>query len=196
MALYLDCEFNGHCGRLISMALASTEGDHWYGIWPMDLATINPWVVEHVMPVLNVHPTSLRLNLGDEFTAAMTRASLHTYLERHAGEIIYADWPADFEHLMHVMAGDSYEQSWMVDIGMQLLKATDPKPEVPHNALSDAVALMRWHVANRGAVKHICRACGGLWNEDLRVGTADSDVNVLAPPYCSKCGMNRWGNKS
>lgn len=29
--LYLDTEFNGHGGELISLALAAEDGRHWYG---------------------------------------------------------------------------------------------------------------------------------------------------------------------
>ena len=150
MNLFLDCEFNGHGGELISLALAAPDGKHWYGIWPLALDKLNPWVTQNVVPVLNAMPTTLELETGEQFTAETLRFSLHEYLHFRSGAIVYADWPDDFAHLMRIMSGPSYEKSWIVDIGMQLLIGTDPKPEIPHNALSDAIALMHWCKANTG----------------------------------------------
>lgn len=46
---------------------------------------------------------------------------------------------------MRLMSGPDYENSWMVGCNLVLLRESDPKPETPHNALSDAIALMEWH---------------------------------------------------
>lgn len=140
MNFYLDVEFNGHGSpELISLAIAAPDGKHWYGIAGVP-ANPHPWVKEHVLPYLHaMDPTS-----------APFRASLHEYLASRAGNILYADWPDDFAHLMRVMSGPSYEQSFVVDIGMQLLAESDPKPAIPHNALSDAIALMEWHKLQGG----------------------------------------------
>ena len=149
MNLYLDSEFNGHGGEMISLAIAAPDGKHWYGYWGQP-APVDPWVQEHVMPFItighipcNLSPTSVVARPDRK----LFRASLHEYLLYRSGAIIYADWPDDFAHLMRIMSGPSYEQSWIVDIGMQLIDQSDPKPEVPHNALSDAIALMHWHAA-------------------------------------------------
>lgn len=147
MKFYLDTEFNGHGGELISLAIAGEDGKHWYGYWG-EPAPLEPWAQEHIMPHImsghrpcNLSPTSV-IAIPDR---KLFRASLYEYLASRAGNIFYADWPDDFAHLMRIMSGPSYEQSWIVDIGMQLLTESDPKPEVPHNALSDAIALMHWH---------------------------------------------------
>jgi hypothetical protein len=59
------------------------------------------------------------------------------------------DWPADFEHLMRLMCGCHYGDSFMIPCTMQLIVTPvgEPKPTVPHNALSDAIALRDWHLA-------------------------------------------------
>ena len=46
------------------------------------------------------------------------------------------------------MSGPDYERSWMVPCDMRLVVSGDVKPERPHNALSDARALMYWHAAH------------------------------------------------
>lgn len=148
MRLYLDTEFNGHGGDLISLALAGEDNTHWYGYWGKP-APLHPWVEEHVMPYvcagdfrpMNLRPTSI-IAIPDR---EIFIASLGSYLHTRAGCTIYADWPDDFVHLMRCMSGPAYDQSWMVPCTMVLLAESDPKPDIPHNALSDAMALMHWH---------------------------------------------------
>lgn len=142
MKLYLDTEFNGHGGELISLALAAPEGESFYGRASyLGGVEVHPWVEANVLPVLGkvawyVPPS--------DFTAA-----LHRFLERHPNADIYADWPDDFAHLMQALRGATYEQALDYQCTMHLIKTPpgEPKPEVPHNALSDATALMKWHTA-------------------------------------------------
>ena len=141
--LYLDTEFNGHGGALLSLALARPDAnDTWYGVWTVSSDTIDPWVAEHVVPHLDVdHPE----RGPDDHLCG----SLHAYLKYiHDGDMhVYADWPADFEHFTRLLRGPSYDKSLYLPYTMHLLVTPDgePKPEVPHNALSDAIALMKWH---------------------------------------------------
>ena len=139
MTLFLDTEFNGHGGELISLALVSDKSpDHFYGVLPLP-ERIHPWVAEHVVPLLDQPPEP----------PAEFRVRLKFFLERHSGQEIVADWPEDFALLMRVMSGPDYERSWMVPCDMRLIVSGDVKPERPHNALSDACALMCWHAVNK-----------------------------------------------
>lgn len=142
--LYLDSEFDGHGGSLISLALAADDGSHWYGVF-RDFA-LEPWVKEHVIPkIYGMTPVV-------EGTPELVRFSLNEYLAVRLGCTIWADWPADFEHLMHLMRGPEYSTSFLIPCTMQLINTPEgePRPEIPHNALSDAIALMRWR---QGLVK-------------------------------------------
>lgn len=136
MNLYLDCEFNGHGGQLLSLALANPTktGKHFYGRLG-DPPKWHPWVKENVVPHFGIEPES----------KIMFRNRLRVFLQAREGCTIYADWPADFMYLMDVMCGEAFEDSWTAPCVMVLLRESDPKPEVSHNALSDAVALMKWH---------------------------------------------------
>lgn len=139
MNLYLDTEFDGHGGPLIALAIAGDDGKTWYGIFNAHCGT--DWVAENVAPKLYAEQPTIS---GDESTL---RLSLAEFLRSRSGCTLWADWPADFEHLMHLMCGNSYADSFMVPCRMQLIETPpgEPKPEHPHNALSDALALMRWH---------------------------------------------------
>jgi len=135
LTLYLDTEFNGHGGELISLALVSdNHGNYFYGVLPLP-ERIEPWVAEHVIPLLDKEPEP-----ANEF-----RMRLKLFLEKYAGEEIVADWPDDFALLLRVMSGPDYEHSWMVPCDMRLIVSGDVRPYQPHNALSDAQALMFWH---------------------------------------------------
>ncbi len=139
MNLYLDTEFDGHGGPLVSLALAGDDGSEWYGIF--DASCHHPWVAEHVAPFLySMQPTIS----GDHKTL---RFALHEFLRSRAGCTIWADWPADFEHLMRLMCGNHYDESFMMPCAMKLIvtPSGEPKPAIPHNALSDAIALRDWH---------------------------------------------------
>lgn len=143
MKLYLDTEFNGHGGSLLSLAICRPDAnDTWYGVWMVSSDTIVPWVAEHVVPHLDAyHPE----RGPDDFL----RASLHGYLKYiDDGDMhVYADWPADFEHFTRLLCGPSYDKSLYLPCTMHMLVTPpgEPKPEMPHNALSDAMALMKWH---------------------------------------------------
>ena len=139
--LYLDTEFDGHAGALVSLALAGDDNSQLYGIF--DAFCGDPWVAENVAPKLYaLKPT---LSGGRD----VLRFSLKEYLKQREGCTIWADWPADFEHLTRLMCGDHYSESFMIPCTMQMIVTPvgEPKPAIPHNALSDAIALRDWHQA-------------------------------------------------
>jgi hypothetical protein len=142
--LFLDTEFNGHGGELISLALACTDGSEWYGVLPLENVT-HPWVSQNVIPKLFELPPT---DGGAMLHYPDFRVSLHAYLKPRSGAVIYADWPADFGHLMQVMIGPSFNHAWAMQLRLHLINTPDgePKPEIPHNALSDARALMKWYM--------------------------------------------------
>lgn len=43
MRIYVDCEFNGFGGELMSMALVAEDGREWYNVLPLP-RDIEPWV--------------------------------------------------------------------------------------------------------------------------------------------------------
>lgn len=166
--LYLDTEFNGHGGELISLALASTSGRHWYAVTApyIPRAGQDPWVADNVMPLLyKMQPTVDAASSSDDVIRFWLKEYLVSFPQPLA---IYADWPADFEHLMNLMCGPTFGRSFVVPCTMHLIKGADQTPEIPHNALSDAIALMEWHQSVRRAADHggpvwptvFCEHCG------------------------------------
>lgn len=131
--IFLDTEFNGFGGQLISMALVGPNDSEWYEV--LHLPTqIDPWVSDHVVPYLNKHPIE-----ESEF-----KRSLISFLQYHAGVPIVADWPEDFMHLMKFLYGPNGEQL-NLEFKFELVISGTLNPEIPHNALHDARALKQWY---------------------------------------------------
>lgn len=138
MSLYLDTEFNGFGGRLISMGLVSdVDGEEFYEVLPLP-SKVHPWVNEHVVPFL----------VKDSVSDHVFDHRLIHFLRKHDAEIIYADWPADFVYLLDRLYSDN---GFMFPVFpcFQLVNSGKLQSAVPHNALSDARALMEWHCVNR-----------------------------------------------
>lgn len=139
MRIYLDTEFNGFGGELISMAMVTEDGEEWYEVLPLKGAP-EAWVAEHVLPKLDKHPVE-----PWEF-----RDSFHRFIGRYNNCEVIADWPADFEHFCSLLTGIGAQAGYAIPIQctMTLLRGSpDIQPEIPHNALSDARALRDWHLS-------------------------------------------------
>jgi hypothetical protein len=141
--LYLDTEFNGFGGQLISLALVSPTGDDFYAVCPKP-TLVHPWVAEHVMPHLRLQP----------ITWHRFRNELADYLRRHNHAEVYADWPEDFVHLMQMICSEG-GHAVNVQLSLHLIDTPDLSPcftgsMVRHNAHDDATAMMRWHLTTKG----------------------------------------------
>lgn len=144
MRLYLDTEFNGFGGDLISLAVVSETGDHWYGI--MSSMTydrkdykLDPWVKENVIPNLKKDQANIVCE-----SRAWFRASLFQFLDRFVRPTFVVDWYVDVKHLLSLFDGDSHfsSKAYEFDVEFRMVKG-GLKSEIPHNALEDAYALRR-----------------------------------------------------
>jgi len=146
--LFLDCEFDGYRGPLISIALVSDEGfdddkrNEFYAVL-QDTAK-DEWVQQNVLPIL----------LGKPEPRAAVAARLRAFFEEHDDEMVYADHAADFMYLMDLInePNGDWQLGSLESLGMRLLNRDgDYVSALPHNALSDARALRRWYVGERKA---------------------------------------------
>ena len=89
MNLFLDCEFNGLGGELISMALVDEDGHSFYEV--LTCTHPIPWVAKNVIPKLAQAPIFLT-----EFKNKLC-LFLNEYTEIH----VIADWAEDLSLFMH-----------------------------------------------------------------------------------------------
>jgi len=131
MNLYVDCEFNSFKGALISMALVDEYGSEWYEVLGCD--NPDPWVAEHVMPILNKEPVSMT-----EF-----QSSLAGFLSQYKNIHIIADWPEDIAHFCEsLITGPGYRLD-TPPLTMEVRRDLDAESALPHNALEDAKAIRK-----------------------------------------------------
>lgn len=133
MRLFIDTEFNGFNGRLISMALVP-ENDtvpEFYKELVMN-DQLHPWVKDNVVPHLFIAPSTF-----SEFQAALAN-----YL-REVGECtIIADWPDDIRYFCEsLITGPGMMVSLKEKITFELDLGIKYSSLVPHNALFDARAI-------------------------------------------------------
>lgn len=145
--LFLDCEFDGHKGQLISMALVPHDNDvHFYEVLSHEEIK-NEWVKNHVIPVLDKAPITLE----------MFKLRLIRYLKEHIAEEIVADSPADIIYLMdlmHGIGGDGRYYYETIPLNCLFINSGRLKPEIPHNAVCDAEALRTWYLTHRDIMAH------------------------------------------
>jgi len=141
MRLFLDTEFNGFGGRLISMALIPEDSTTREFYKELEMSEqLEPWVRDNVVPHLVLVPSSY-----NEF-----QQSLAQYL-REIGECtIIADWPDDIKYFCEALiTGPGEMISFKHTIKFELDLNINYESLVPHNALHDARAIKEFYSKNR-----------------------------------------------
>lgn len=132
MIFFLDCEFDGFGGKLLSMALVSSEGHTWYEVIS-DHAN-DKWVQDNVIPILNKSPVSY-----EDF-----KKSLFEFLSKFSDYTIIVDWPDDIKYFCEsIITGPGT----MMPIGSMTFKMirVNCGSKLHHNALEDAKGMYRFH---------------------------------------------------
>lgn len=154
MRYYLDTEFNGFQGELISMALVSDVGREVYlankdferaAHWSKEQAHIktpgiDPWVWENVLPIITTdYAAPLWVPLKD-FAAHLSTLFLGDRMP-----IVVTDWPDDIKYFCQCLIVGPGEMINIPGITFEMHRVdaypTTMAEAVQHNAYSDALAL-------------------------------------------------------
>jgi len=139
MRLWIDTEYNGFKGALISMALIDEDGREWYEV--LKCRSPSPWVAKHVMPKLHKQPV----------TRGAMRKSLYGFLNVYEDVHIVADWPQDIQHFCDLLIVSQGLRINLPPLTMEIRQDIDARKSLtPHNALADARAL---RIADLGVPK-------------------------------------------
>lgn len=146
MHYFLDTEYNGWGGALISLALVPDDrGEELYLTFDFP-DPVEPWVERHVIPYLDHVPESLRSPRMRRDEAARLLAY---YLASDPQPLIIADWPEDIAQFNMLLLTGPGMMVAIPPMRFELLPipgfSTAANSAVPHNALHDARAL-RDHV--------------------------------------------------
>ena len=151
MKFFLDCEFDGWMGALISMALVSEDGDEFYWCVNSDEGWVKDhWVKENVLPILRcegAQPTQAH-DLSGGLERFLAKAAQHTNAH------IIVDWPDDVAYFCRAMITGAGQRINTPPLTFEVVRwdayPTDLPGAVQHNALWDARALR--HYASKQAL--------------------------------------------
>ena len=138
MRYYIDTEFNGTGGQLLSIALVREDGEAFYEVLHAHELVV-PWVKEHVVPFFEREPV-------DRLTAVK---KMQKFLRRDCGPHVFiADWPEDLVHFNTMLLRDHGKRNDPFQYACLLLSLpgfdTALASRTPHNALEDARALAHY----------------------------------------------------
>ena len=137
MKLFLDCEFNGFGGELLSIALVSSGGRSFYAIVSDTKETPTEWVASNVLPLLQAFR-----GRGVKRPRNEIRQALQGFLSGYRAIHIIADWPEDIVHFCKLLLTDNPgERIDTPPLTMEIVRMNSTS-EMPHNALADAEGIM------------------------------------------------------
>lgn len=140
--IFLDTEFNGYKGELISIGLVNDHGSSLYAVFPPP-RVVDMWVGSNVIPILGSTPKGI---LTRHLSIGRFQQVLQEYLQAEEGDIqIVSDWPDDIKYFCDLLITGPGK---MLDIpGIDFaVRRVDPylhpmKGAVQHHAMWDALCL-------------------------------------------------------
>jgi hypothetical protein len=145
MRYFLDTEYNGWGGALLSLALVPDAAEELY--LTLDWSgMLEPWVEKNVIPYLDTVADSL---VSPRLSRADAARLLAHYLAGDPEPLIVADWPEDIAQFNMLLLNGPGAMVEVPSLTFRFLPlsgfSTAANSKVPHNALHDARAL-RDHV--------------------------------------------------
>lgn len=142
MRYFLDTEFNGFGGALISIALTPEHGDQeYYAVLELP-ETVHAWVQRNVIPYLRSIPPGIS---ADPVPRLQAGRDLAAYLSGDREPVIVADWPEDIAQFCYLLMPAPGDVLPVGSLRFEFLSSpgfsTANNSRVPHNALHDARAL-------------------------------------------------------
>jgi len=139
---FLDTEYNGFGGALLSLALVPEDGsEEFYVTLECDVA-IEPWVERHVIPFMDMVPEGL---VSPRLSRRAAAEALAVWLAHDEAPDIVADWPEDLAQLSMLLVTGPGTMVVVPPLSLHLVPLHGFSPAsssaVPHNALHDARAL-------------------------------------------------------
>lgn len=148
MRYFLDTEYNGFGGQLLSLALVPEDGSEEFYVTVECDAAIDPWVERNVIPYLDMVPDGL---VSPRLPRHAAAEALAQWLAHDEAPDIVADWPEDLAQLAMLLVTGPGMMLSVPPLSLHFVPlhgfSTAANSAVPHNALHDARAL-RDHVMN------------------------------------------------
>lgn len=153
MRYFLDTEFNGFGGELISLALVRADGESLYLVYPTPLEqSYDPWVLKNVVPFLWVIPSPLP-GMAHQLTHGGKDPTyiIQEFLNGDPNPLIITDWPDDIRYFCQTLITGPGTMINIPKVSFEMVRVdaypTTLEGAVQHNAWWDAMALRekyRW----------------------------------------------------
>lgn len=131
MNMFIDCEFNGGGGKLLSMAIVADDGCEFYEVIECNDPII-PWVQDNVMPILNKDP----------IPEYVFKNKLWNFLMWYDKINLIADWPDDIKYFLDSVILGPGKMMSMASFTCEIRRdISSYESALPHNALEDARAI-------------------------------------------------------
>jgi hypothetical protein len=147
MRYFLDTEFNGFGGELISLALVREDGESLYLVYP-ELKWYDFWVQENVLPVLWKDLPPQRSLLMDTHQLEYTwqgHPLIQEFLQGDPGPMIVTDWPDDIRYFCQSIITGPGSMINIPKVSFEMVRVdaypTTLEGAVQHNSWWDAMAL-------------------------------------------------------
>ena len=141
MRYFLDTEFNGFGGALLSLALVPEDGQEFYVTLECD-DPVFPWVERNVVPYLDHVPVGL---VSPRMTRREAAEAVSAYLAADPAPELVADWPEDVTQFCSLLMIGPGLMVTVPPLTFRLVPLQNFSPAansaVPHNALHDARSL-------------------------------------------------------
>lgn len=139
MKMFIDCEFNGMGGQLLSLALVP-ENEQFETFYREQIIhePIDAWVQQNVLPKMGMISTCHRQHL---------QAELMMYLNQYDRIHLVADWPDDIKYFCDLLITGPGTRIDTPPLTMEIRRDLDAQSKYPHHALADAEAMRDRYLA-------------------------------------------------
>ena len=141
MDYFLDTEFNGFFGELISLALVREDGESLYIIYKIE-SELDPWVRDNVVPILATDKCENRIIAKTRLEGANAIAK---FLKGDSVPYIITDWPDDVKYFCQAIITGPGVMASIPRVVFDIVRVdaypTTLEGAVQHNAWWDALAL-------------------------------------------------------
>lgn len=142
--IYLDTEFNGFKGELLSVGLINDAGASLYAVFPPPPNGLDLWVATHVVPILDSVPRGIP---AEHTSITAFQKVLQRFLRAEGEEEIriVTDWPDDVKYFSELLITGPGKMIDIPGIVFEVVRVdayvSPPMGAVQHNAMWDAIAL-------------------------------------------------------
>lgn len=147
MRYFLDCEFDGFGGPLLSIALVREDNESIYIVLEHNVEEAkDPWVLKNVVPILKSIPSpmpGMAYFVNNDRDVAELLGRFLSYSAETP--MVISDWPDDIKYLCSSLITGPGKMVGVGSVAFQFIRVdaypTKVKNAVQHNAYWDALAL-------------------------------------------------------